>query len=369
MAKRKDSVALFEVITATRKRQEAATATGTTAPSLLRTPKWWFKAKDKQLAAAQGDPAPAAAVATASPAFGAPQLTAPADASTTSSGAAPPAVVQRVAVAPERVTIPSERPGEGDPFGLDFPEQRTERPRRTWLGRFGGGGGGSKVGLDPDRREVTLRFRYTTAIIVGFAICVAVGLAYVTGRQTNKASAGPNPVSSAAIKNGPVFADVLKIGAGEARPDEVEVPPDAQPQPPKQSDGPARGRLQPPAPPPATRVGTNPAMPGPADGVETALPRIKGLNYVIVQSYPDLKSATEAQKALEAEGIPCTVESGPADWVANPEWRSVVGIHGFARLKDVPAYRRYVGAIEAVSKKFAGNSKFKKFEPMAYKWK
>ena len=363
MAKRKDSVALFEVITATRKRQEAASAaSGSGAPSLLRTPKWWFKSKDKNAASVQADAPPTPAVASAPTV---PQLAAPVE-SSSSSAASQPAVVQRVAVAPpERVTIPSERANEGDPFGLDFPEQQTERPR-SWLSRFGGGS--KKVGLDPDRREVTLRFRYTTAIIVGFAICVAVGLAYVTGRQTNKASAGPNPISSTAVKNGPVMPHVLQIGPGEKPPEEVETTPDAPPPPVKRPDEPgARGKAQ---PPPATRVGTNPAMPGPADGVETEMPRINVLNYVIVQSYPDLKSATEAQKALEAEGIPCTVEIGPADWAPNPEWRSVVGIHGFPRsFKETPAYKRYVGAIEAVSKKFAGNSKFKKFEPMPYRWK
>ena len=48
MAKRKDSVALFEVITATRNREQAATS----GRSSLRTPKWWFKNKSQ----APGEP-------------------------------------------------------------------------------------------------------------------------------------------------------------------------------------------------------------------------------------------------------------------------------------------------------------------------
>jgi hypothetical protein len=368
MAKRKDSVALFEVITATRKRQEAAAA-GSATPSILRTPKWWFKSKNKRADQTSGNvPHDPTAVPAEVVSQSAPQLAPPVE--TTNGSAAMPGLVQRVPLPPERVTIPAAVPAvadhghEGDPFGLEIPEQ-ADRPRRNWLNRFGGGG--QKLGLDPDRREVTVRFRYTTAIIVGFAICVAVGLAYVTGRQTNKASAGPNPVSSAAVKNGPVLAHVIDIGPTEKPPENVEEP-DAPPAPSgKNPDDAARGKAAPPAA--SQRVGAHPAMPGPADGVETAMPRIKGLNYVIVQSYPDLRGALEAQKALEAEGIPCTVETGPADWVANPEWRSVIGIHGFARMKDVPAYKRYVAAIESVSRKFAGNSKFKKFEPMAYKWK
>src|SRR5687768_8355612 len=135
MAKRKDSVALFEVITATKKREEAAAAAGSTAPSVLGTPKWWFKSKDKRPgqapANAPHDPTVAPAAA---PVHSAPQLTAPAE----PSSATPSTLVQRVAaVAPERVTIPPERAEGADPFGLDFPEQRAELPRRSWLSRFG----------------------------------------------------------------------------------------------------------------------------------------------------------------------------------------------------------------------------------------
>jgi hypothetical protein len=364
MAKRKDSVALFEVITATRKKQEAA-ATGT-GTSVLRTPKWWFKSRDKSVSGRDvvpGEFGPAALPpASTTPA---PQLIAPAEPSLTASSA----VVQRVA-APERVTIPSGVTSV-DPFGLDGPEH-APAVRETWLSRVRTAmpwGGGKKVDVDSDRREVTIRFRYTTAIVAGFAVCVIIGLAYLTGRRNNDRAAGANGISSAAIKAGPVLPDVLKIGPDSKPPedhDDIADPP-APPAGGKTGDA-SKAGVKPPVPPVPARPAANPNLPGAADGVETVLPRIKGLNYVVIQSYPEEKNALEAQRALAADGIPCTIESGLKGWTAD-DWHSIVGTHGFARIKDAPAYQRYLRAVEAVSKKYAGSSKSKRFEPMAYKWK
>jgi hypothetical protein len=112
----------------------------------------------------------------------------------------------------------------------------------------------------------------------------------------------------------------------------------------------------------------DPKLPGEADGVETRLPRSVGLNYVVVQSYPEQQAAEDAQKALEDAGIPCTVVRGLRGFAA-PNFHSVVGTHGFSAIRNVPAYKRYEEAILAVSKTYAGTSKYKKFEPTPYKWK
>lgn len=256
-----------------------------------------------------------------------------------------------------------------DPFGLEV-SQHAPAIQPSWLTRIRTAlpwGRGKRVGVDPARREVTIRFRYTHAIIAGFAVCVIIGLAYVTGRGTNNRAAGANGVSSAAIKAGPILPHVLDISS-EGNPsedhDDIADPP-APPAGGKTGDN-SKVSVKLPAPP--AHPAANPNLPGPADGVETALPRIKGLNYVVIQSYPEEKNAVEAQRALAAEGIPCTIESGLKGWTAD-DWHSIVGTHGFARIKEAPAYQRYLKAIEAAGRKYAGNSKSKRFEPMAYKWK
>src|SRR5688572_25390728 len=136
MAKRKDSVALFEVITATRRKEESAAAG---ARSALRTPKWWFKNKSKPADAPSTPSAPEEhEYILGGPQQGAaqipPQLAAPFDPTSTATAtlAASPtaAVVQRMAPveyaspAPQRVNIPERgdgATGSADPFGLDVP--------------------------------------------------------------------------------------------------------------------------------------------------------------------------------------------------------------------------------------------------------
>jgi len=94
--------------------------------------------------------------------------------------------------------------------------------------------------------------------------------------------------------------------------------------------------------------------------------RTVGLNYVIVQSYPTAEEAKAACDALIKNDILCTVEKAPKGWPAG--WYSVIGITGFDRISSSPKYERYIASIKAVGKQFAGSQKFKKFEPMAYKW-
>jgi hypothetical protein len=396
MAKRKDAVALFEVITATKKKEAAAAAAARASaggvapkpapPVALRTPKWWFKGKKSGAESSSSN---------AAPSYSTPALPPPVENDPThfadvapydpTTAAPAPGVVQRVVPAgytapPERVTIPtasaaSERVGLAvDPFGLDHPAPTGPaypgKPRRSFFNI----GGAKKVNLDPDRREVTVRFRYTTAIIVGFALCVAVGLAYVTGRQTNKAKAGAAGVSSDQVKRGPILAGVLDVAPADRTLSTNATDVDA-----KESDTP---HAQPPKDrpktatptPPATPTGTqpkgaiDPKLPGEANGVETRLPRSVGLNYVVVQSYLDPTIAQDAKKALEEAGIPCTVERGLQQF-AQPNFYCVVGTHGFTAVRTSPAYRQYEAAVLAVNKSFAGNSKVKKFEPTPYKWR
>jgi hypothetical protein len=400
MAKRKDSVALFEVITAAKRKEAAAAAArraampsspsvspAPAAPSVLRTPKWWFKSKKS------------GATGNVTTSYGAPALPAPAehdptelppvpaafDATTSAAAAPAPGIVQRVvpptsyapAAAPERVTIPaasSEHPGlTVDPFGLDIPATRSDptypaKPRRNWLAL----GSARKVNLDPARREVTVRFRYTTAVVVGFALCVAVGLAYISGRHSNRASAGATGVSSDQVRRGPILAGVLDVAPADRSLMRNDGDFDAS-EPPTPRTPAQKEKEQPktPAPTPLSSPQpkhAEPTLPGEAAGVSTGLPRSISLNYVGVQSYSDRKTAEEAKKALEAAGIPCTIEQGLSGWAPSTMF-CVVGTHGFSSVKSSAAYRQYQEAILNVSKSFAGTSKYKMFDPRAYKWK
>lgn len=378
MAKRKDAVALFEVITATKKKEQAALGKSRGA-SMLRTPKWWFKhkASDGQPAEQSVEPQSYAAPALPAPAEADVPYASPAD-PTANYVPAAPGVVQRVVPppAPERVTIPSERNEGTAAFGLDLPAREgaaapLARARRSW---FGLRGTTKKVDLDPDRREVTVRFRYTTAIVAGFAVCVIVGLAYITGRQTNKANAGPNAVSSKAIKDGDILAGVLDIHPDrEARTGDNLAEPNDHSQkkeivPAKPDAG--KARSQPKQPPTGQDVEkpTGPrALPG---GIEEGLPRVKGLNYVIIQSYGDKKSAEDAAAMLKAGGIDCTVQKAPPGYTADPDWLSVIGTMGFPpKYSTTPEYKRYIQSIEKVNQSYAGKSKMKRFEPDGVKWR
>lgn len=376
MAKRKDAVALFEVITAAKKKEQAALGR-TRAGSMLRTPKWWFKGKSKdgeQASPVDGD---GAGVVHAAPA-----LPAPNDPSAGYVPSATPGIVQRVShvPAPERVTIPDQSDGTAA-FGLDIPAGDHAAPARRGLGSwFGFGRVAKKVALDADRREVTVRFRYTTAIVAGFAVCVVVGLAYVTGRQANKANAGPGAVSSKAIKEGDILAGVLAISPNgepttggdveviEAEDDDADVdsaPTDRLREQSKNGTSTKSTPIVKDAP--KGKPATPRALPG---GIEEGLPRANGLNYVIIQSYPDAKAANEAAEALRAAGIDCTVETAPRGWTADPDWKSVVGTLGFPpRPSKMPEYQRYIQQINKVSESYAGRSKMKRFEPSPYKWR
>jgi hypothetical protein len=386
MAKRKDSVALFEVIKAQKSREKAAAAAAnpeSAQPAPLRTPKWWFKRSPGSQPPQQiTGPDPFAAPALPPPAqapmpmsSGSGEYSPDVDPTMSRSAAA---LVQRVvpAASPERVTIP----GGVDPFGLDpSPAQAapTRRPAaRSWFGF----GPARKIGIDPDRKEVTVRLRYTTAIIAGFAVCVVIGLAYLSGRSSNRASAGANGITSEQVRRGPILAGVLDVQPERSTiSEEGAAPTTTTPEPPNDV------RVAPPLPEPQSAGNEAPrgGSGGPTEGavvdnpppamavtgaIATDLPRHNGLNYVVVQTYPAKKDAEAAKEALLAAGIPCTVDRPPTGWGDQKLW-AVIGNYGFPRTNTMPEYKRYVEQIKAVGKNFAGKSKYRSFDPSPVKWK
>jgi hypothetical protein len=113
-----------------------------------------------------------------------------------------------------------------------------------------------------------------------------------------------------------------------------------------------------------------PAPPRNGAGVTTTQPagRVIGLNYVVVQIYPEEKTALEAKDLLAKNGIASTIEKGLAGYAAN-NWYCVVGLTGFDRIRNNPKYEEYERSIRSLSERITKDQKFKRFDPQAYRWK
>lgn len=190
-----------------------------------------------------------------------------------------------------------------------------------------------------DRARQILRFSltYTSAGIAAFALLVALSLAYYLGRGSGTAArVATTGVTTEQLRDGPSNPAVLDVGSGATSTIANQV-------------APARSVTPLPPPPAANATGE----------------RIVGMNYVIVQSYPREEDAREAAQILLQHGVPVSVVKGTA---FAPRWHSVVGMKPFDHLSNNPEYAAYVKQIKQISDKFAGNSRFKKFEPRPYKW-
>lgn len=181
------------------------------------------------------------------------------------------------------------------------------------------------------------RFRLKPAYVAAAAVVLALiaGAAYWAGKSHAPKTSEPTEV----IKGRPAQPGVM---------DPLTGPQGA-------GDSPAPSPVI-----PAASAGTSAGPEQPAGGTRTI-----GMNYVIVQSYKDEKTASEACEALRKAGIDCTIER---KLPYAPTWFVVVGTTPFVKA-NTPDYRDYVKRIEVVSERFAGTSKWKRFEPNAYKWK
>ncbi len=230
----------------------------------------------------------------------------------------------------------------GAPGGVIEPEVLSSAPAPR--------AAGIDLKLDPERQRITFRLSYTSAIVCGFAVVVIVALAYIIGVHVTR---GPAPAlagpSTEQIRKGPAKPQVL----------DVKAPPIAKPAAPTVESEDAITAIPPPAPSSHT---STPAA------AETDGQRVIGRNYVVVQIYPDEKSATEARDVLAKSGIQCSIEKGLPPYATN-NWYCVVGLRGFDRIGSNPEYDRYEQAIRKAGEAFAGNSKFKKFDPHAYRWR
>jgi hypothetical protein len=103
----------------------------------------------------------------------------------------------------------------------------------------------------------------------------------------------------------------------------------------------------------------------PASSVFTPTNRQVNLNYLLIQSYGDQKTAQEACDFLNKGGVPCTIEQGVKNW--RKDFYLVIGLQGFPRASG-PEYIEYRKKIEALSAQFAPPHSYKRFDPIAIKW-
>jgi hypothetical protein len=333
MARSKRSAALFEVIHQSKAREAKA--------NLLKTPSWWFRGK-------KSPPPPPAPAPSRPPAHPLTAAMSEPDLDEVASNAPPPenaSASAKFAPKAPASTLPGtmDEPLEADGLALvesDFRQHRRSAP---------------VVSLDRDRHLVRLQASYAGVILTTFGVLTLIALAFLAGRHTGR-PLGPSMAnaSSELLRAGPASADVLEVGPGADTPAPGQPPVDAP-------------LATPVATPIADPSGTRPPMPAPVGSADDPGPRIIGLNYVIVQSYPDEENAKQAADALNRAGIRATVERGPKGWAAQ-NWFSVVGKRGFDRLRNNPDYDRYEQAIRDVGAQYAGSAKFKKFDPRPFKW-
>lgn len=218
------------------------------------------------------------------------------------------------------------------------------------------GGSGSGIGLSG--LKLILPSSHTVAL--GLMLAAVFGVGFVVGQRFHHSAS-------------PVIAEQSseELLAGPANPDVLEVVNENPLSPIQKSDPSATRAIGQTASLVPSAVNAAPTLSGtlpPSTSVVQDKQRVIGYNYVIVQSYPDEASAQQAVKVLADNGINTTVVKGPPGWAAST-WFSVVGTTGFAKIRGVDAFDRYVAKIESISAKFAGKSKFKEFAPRAYKWK
>jgi hypothetical protein len=324
MARGKRAIALFEVIQSTREKKSPAIN--------LATPSWWFKRRPQNTPAVSRTPEIEQPVMRELPQV---EAEPEADAIMPVEIIAPPPAVRpapRVGILDEAVSQQQREIVEHEDFGAP-PTPPAVR-----------------VGMDRDRQIFRLQVTYTSAMVTAFGLCVVVILAFIIGKAVSRgpasANAGPSIES---LRNGPSFPDVLKnVDSTERVSANISEPPTPRP-----VSNPASTTSQTKTPPPPTSGGEG--------------KRIVGMQYVLVQSYPDEDDARKACEALKKNGIISTVEKNLPGWGSS--WYCVVSSTGFERTKNNPQYDQYIKAIRDVGEQFASSSKFKKFDPRPVGWR
>jgi len=222
------------------------------------------------------------------------------------------------------------------------------------------------VSVDPDRQQISLRLSYTSALIGGFSLFIALGLAVLIGKGLSR---GPQTAiantSTQALRQSPPTPGVLNVPRRSEVNGANDVVEGSGPRPTVASTG-TRNPQQVQAPPQTF------SEPRPPSTFFTDDPhRQNGLNYLIIQSYPTREAAEKASEFLTKHGVTCTIEKHLPNWkLPWPDGCSVVGIRGFAKVTNNPSLDAYKKSIMDVSAKFTSNrGGFGAFAPTPYLWK
>jgi hypothetical protein len=365
MAKNKRATALFEVMS------KAKLPNGKPG-SGIPTPKWWFRSTNRS------------EVRTLAPGQSTAGLVAP-------PAAAEPAPAPSSRVEEIRDESPADDPTDNDPTQVDPAtlrmsradrERQRERERATAAHSLASSldvpetsptAPGPRVqpvevSVDPKTQQISLRLSYTSALIGGFAFLILIALAILIGKTLSR---GPSP----AIAN----TDTKTLRASPPTPGVIQVQRRTIEQPTARNDPPIDTAGQGARPVPGGSTGTRNPQPQRPAYVDPQPPatfftddpkRTQGLNYAIVQSFPNKESAQKAADFLTTHGVPCTIERDLPRWpLPWKEGCAVVGIRGFAKTKDNAELEAYKKTIGDLGVKFAGGkARFNAFDPRMYQW-
>jgi hypothetical protein len=207
-----------------------------------------------------------------------------------------------------------------------------------------------KVGFDRARKEFALKFRYTTALMCGFGLFAAVGVAYVVGRHM---SSGPQIAAADQVAaDQPVRPAVLNVAKSRSA---VATATLTNIETPKRTALTNANTV-----PQKTVVST--LVPASA---KTDLPRVDHLNYVVIATYPveEQAKAETARAFFTKAGIPCSLET--CNWA--PKLISLVGTAGFAHVRDND-FNTYLANVVKIAKTMK-TSQFDRPSPGVYSWK
>lgn len=389
MARNKHSAALFEVFHGTNQADHRGA-------SALRTPRWWFKGGDKsQAAAGTSDPNdPTAGAKLTSPllaprlaaveesaeqarlaasklaAVGTSSLHSPTLAASTTGGgdASNPLASNSPTIATP--PAPMEHPTSAAAPAPPSPRSARDIADPTRRPALSGHAARRPFVLDRHSREVSIHLQFSTAVAIAFGLMLTIAVTYVIGRRTGSKSELPASAPLAATDDTRAESSSPAAAASSVQPGALEVnhrpavavPGNSRPLRVIGDEGSDRDAASPEANS-VHGLSTDPEPPARSD-----LPRIIGLNYIIVQSYRNEQGAIEARDFLIKNGVPCTAEKAPPTWAANPNWYCVVTTRGFEHIRTAD-YINFRKQIEKLGEKFANSGQFKHFEPFPYSWK
>ncbi|MFN4242967.1 MAG: hypothetical protein ACK4PI_06990 [Tepidisphaerales bacterium] len=242
-----------------------------------------------------------------------------------------------------------------------------------------------RVHVDPERQEIHLRLTYTAAIVLAVALMVGVAVAVLIGRSWGQGWPGMSQPGTADLLSGPARPGVLQPAAQQGKLDFIDNDPAGMsavgtpPRTPQTAEGGMATRGGPAAEPragvdarpasdvaPPARGGPTPQPGAAATLPATATGRVVGINYFIVQSYPDERDARAVVDLLARHGISTTIERNLPGY---PRWHIVVTTQGFTSLRspEAEALRRRIDQISADQARV--DRRWKPLTPQGYRWR